>query len=253
MSYISIQNLSKSFSHDSEKLRVLDKLNLEVKEGEFLVLFGPNGCGKSTLLNILGDIEKEDSGKVSIGGMSISEKKVGFVFQDYNESLFPWYTVEENIALSIEANGVIDKKETKSKTESLLKEVGLQKFANKYPYNLSGGMKQLVSIARAFAYQPDFFLMDEPFSALDYDNRIKMEDKLLDLWSRNKKTIIFISHDIEEAVYLADRVVVLSRRPAKVKRIFEVKLKRPRTFETRSSNEFFEIKNKILEAFRKEI
>ena len=231
---IKIENLSKSFLHNSEKLHVLDNLNLEVKNGEFLVLFGPNGCGKTTLLNILGGIENEDSGKISMDEESIFKNKVGFVFQNYNESLFPWYTVENNIALSIEANGENDKKNVRNLSKKYLKSIGLEKFASKYPYQLSGGMKQLVSIVRAFAYKPDFFLMDEPFS-------------------KNKKTIIFVSHDIEEAVYLADRVVVFSKRPAKVKSIFEVKLKRPRTFQTRSSKEFFEIKNKILEAFRKEI
>jgi NitT/TauT family transport system ATP-binding protein len=146
-----------------------------------------------------------------------------------------------------------DENEIEKKVMHFLKEVGLEKFANKYPYELSGGMRQLLSIARAFAYEPDFFLMDEPFSALDYENRIKMEDRVLELWSKHKKTIIFISHDIEEAVYLADRIVVLSKRPTKVKEIFEIKLKRPRNMKTRFSEDFHKMKNKVLQTFRREI
>lgn len=253
MHYISIQNLSKSFIHDSGKLQVLKKLNLEVKKGEFLVIFGPNGCGKTTLLNIISGLDKQNTGKFTIEGKSVENKKVGFVFQNYNESLFPWRSVKNNVALSLEANGLEDEKEVEKKVMYFLKEVGLDKFAEKYPYQLSGGMKQLVSIARAFAYEPDFFLMDEPFSALDYDNRIKMEDRLLKLWSDHKKTVIFVSHDIDEAVYLADRIVVLSKRPTGVKEIFEVRLKRPRKMETRFSKEFFATKTKVLKAFRREL
>ncbi len=253
MSYITIQNLCKKFTHGLENLRVFDSLDLKIKKGEFLVLVGPNGCGKSTLLNILSGIEKQDSGKVFLEDKIINEAKVGFVFQNYNESLFPWCSIKNNIAFAVESSGISGKKEIETLSKKYLKDVGLEKFADKYPYQLSGGMKQLVSIVRAFACQPDFFLMDEPFSALDYDNRIKTENRLLDLWSKNKKTVVFVSHDIEEAIYMADRVVVLSKRPAKVKRIFEIKLKRPRTMKTRTSKEFFDIRNKVLRSFREEL
>ncbi len=253
MSYILFKNLSKSFLHNSEKLQVLKNLNLEVRRGEFLVIFGPNGCGKTTLLNIIAGLEKQDEGKLTIEGKSLENKKVGFVFQNYNESLLPWRSVKDNVALSLEANNTENKNEIERKATHFLKEVDLEKFAEKYPYQLSGGMKQLVSIARAFAYEPDFFLMDEPFSALDYDNRIKMEDKLLKLWSEHKKTVIFVSHDIEEAVYLADRIVVLAKRPTKVKEIINVRLKRPRNMEIRFSKEFFKTKNEVLKVFRREI
>lgn len=252
MSYISIKNLSKHFVHDSEKLQILDKVNLEVKKGEFLVFFGPNGCGKTTLLNIISGLDRQNAGFVSIDGKSMENKKVGFVFQNYNESLLPWRSARKNVQLPMEGGEESDE-EIEKKAMHYLREVGLEKFADKFPYQLSGGMKQLVSIARAFAYNPDFFLMDEPFSALDYDNTIKMEDRLLKLWREHKKTIIFVSHDIDEAVYLADRIVVMSKRPTRVKKIFDVNLKRPRTMETRLSKKFFKVRNEVLKTFQREI
>jgi NitT/TauT family transport system ATP-binding protein len=250
---ITIEDLSKSFHHNGQTVAVFRHLNVRIRQGEFLVLFGPNGCGKTTLLNILGGIESQDEGTVIIEGKRAEEVRVGCVFQNYNDSLFPWYTVKNNIRLVLEARGIHSLQERETLIETSLKEVGLHSFSNKYPYQLSGGMKQLLAVVRAFAYEPDFFLMDEPFSALDYENRIKMEDKLLELWSKQKKTVVFVSHDIEEAVYLADRIAVLSKIPASVRHIFDVSLQRPRTMKTRFSKEFSGIKNRVLRSFQGEL
>lgn len=248
---IKINKISKAFQSGSKDMLVLDKIEFQIKEGEFLTIFGPNGCGKTTLLNIIAGLEQPTQGSIELN-TSKEETKVGFVFQSYQESLFPWKSVKGNIELALESR-LRNRKERERISESYLKEVGLLNFANKYPYQLSGGMKQLVAIGRAFAYEPHFFLMDEPFSALDYDNRIMMEEKLLDLWTKHKKTVIFVSHDIDEAVFLSDKIVILSKRPAKVKAIIDVNLKRPRSIETRLENRFFEIKKKVLRIFKEEI
>ncbi len=252
MVQIYIKDLSKSFLYKDKILKVLNNINLKINDGEFLVIFGPNGAGKTTFLNILGGIEDADKGDIKVDGKSVDETKIGFVFQNYHESLLPWRTILKNVELPIERT--IKNTSTREKiAKQCLRDVGLLNFSNKYPYQLSGGMKQLVAIARSMAYDPDFLLLDEPFSALDYDNRIKMEEKLLWLWSKKKKTIIFVSHDIDEAVFLADKIVVFSKRPASVKAIINVKLKRPRTVDTRLKKEFFEIKNRVLKVFKDEV
>ena len=170
------------------------------------------------------------------------------MFQNYNESLFPWRTALENIEFALEIQG-ISKKERAKKAEGLLNKVGLIKHKNKYFYELSGGMKQLVAICRAIAYQPDVLLMDEPFSSLDYSTTKKMEMELLEIWQERKITTLFVSHDIDEAIILADRVIVLSPRPARIKEIIEINLPRPRKLDMIASDEFFAIRNKVLKAF----
>lgn len=248
---IEVDHVSKEFSqplHEIKKLQVLNKLSFKIKDGEFVAFFGPTGCGKTTMLNILSGIEKPTSGKACINGKSGEEAKIGFVFQNYNESMLPWRTVAENIGLALEIQGV--KKEEKSKrVEHLLKKAGLIEHKDKYFYELSGGMKQLTAICRAFAYNPDVLIMDEPFSSLDYSTSRKMGLELLDMWKETKKTTLFVSHDIDEAIFLADKVIIFSRRPAKIKGIIEVDLPRPRTLDMVSSKTFFGIRNKILELF----
>jgi len=252
MHHISVSNVSKSFAQPGGgELEVVRRLNLDVAEGEFVALFGPNGCGKTTLLHIIAGLEPPTSGTVSFAGKPKGEARAGFVFQNYSEALFPWRTVQANVEFGPECLGM-DKPLRKQKAQAVLEELGLLKFANSFPYQLSGGMRQLTQIARAFAYEPDHFLLDEPFSALDYSMRLKMEDQLQRSWMERGKTTVFVSHAVDEAVFLADRIVVLTKRPARVKKIIEVSLPRPRTMKTRKSREFFATCRKVIEAFENE-
>ena len=254
MAMIEVENLSKEFSQPKNKiktLKVLNSISFQIKDGEFVAFFGPNGCGKTTMLNILSGIDKANSGKILINEKSPEKSKVGFVFQNYNESMLPWRTIAGNIELALEIQGA-DEKKKKQVVEHLLKKVGLFEHKDKYFYELSGGMKQLTAICRAFAYEPELLLMDEPFSSLDYSTSRRMSLELLNIWKETKKTTIFVSHDIDEAIFLADKVIVLSQRPAKIKGVVDVKLPRPRKLDVLSSKEFFETRNKILRLFEYE-
>ncbi|MBR1851936.1 MAG: ABC transporter ATP-binding protein [Lachnospiraceae bacterium] len=209
-----LKNVNKKF----DELDVLQDINLNVKEGEFVSVIGVSGCGKSTLLRIIGGLEKESDGQVLVEGKEVSapSRKVGFVFQDHR--LLPWLTVEENIKL-----GLDKKQENKDKiVDQNLKLVGLESFKKAYPSQLSGGMAQRVAIARALANHPDILLLDEPFGALDAITRINMQKELRRIWDQEKITMILITHDIDEAVYLGDRVVVMSSRPGKIKKIVAI-------------------------------
>ncbi len=248
---ITVHSLTKEFKKLSSTTRVLAGVNIEVGKSEFVTVFGPNGSGKTTLLNIIAGIENPDSGEVLIHGKNPKDAHVGFVFQNYNESLFPWLTVFENIVFPLRI-AKIDSKKQNEIGEHLLNKVGLLHSKDKYVYELSGGQRQLVSICRSFASNPDVLIMDEPFSALDYSTTRKMELELLDIWEEKKITTLFVSHDIDEAIFLADKVIVLSPRPASVKKIFEVKLPRPRTLDMLSSPEFTELRNSILNTFEYE-
>ena len=241
---ISIQGVSKSYSSRGKHTQVLKDFTLEVKEGEFICFFGPNGCGKSTLLYMMAGLERFEGGAIEINGKPLNQAKAGFVFQDYTSSLFPWRTVKSNVEYALECAG------SKEKALPFLKKVGLADQTEKFPYELSGGMRQRVAIARALAFHPDVLLLDEPFSALDFETRLSMEEELLKVWTENRITTICVSHDVDEAVFLADKVVVLSHRPGKVKGIVEVKLKRPRNMATRTSKEFYELRNEVIEFFR---
>ncbi len=244
---IIVRHLSKTFSqNDKREYRVLDDVCLEIKEGEFITIFGPNGSGKSTLLNIIAGFEQPTSGDIVVDHGK--HRNIGYVFQNYNESLLPWRTALENVTLPIEICSA--KKHTQLQVaESLINEVGLQAYKNNFIYDLSGGQRQLIAICRAFAGDPEVLLMDEPFSALDYSTTRKMELKLLDMWEKNKVTTIFVSHDIDEAIFLADRVVILSSHPGKIKHVIEVDLTRPRTLEMLSSDAFISIRRNILSIF----
>lgn len=248
---ISLKAISKKFKTNSVTTSVLENIDLEIPKGEFVTVFGPNGSGKTTLLNVVAGLEIAESGKVIVNGKSPKDARAGFVFQNYNESLFPWRTVSENIVFPLEI-AKIDKEKQQKIAEHLLTKVGLLHSKDKFVYELSGGQRQLVSICRAIAYDPDILIMDEPFSALDYSTTRKMELELLDIWQEKKITTLFVSHDIDEAIFLADKVVVLSPRPATIKKIFEVKLPRPRTLDMLSSPEFTELRNAILNTFEYE-
>lgn len=240
------QGVSKIFeSRDNNgnkgKIAVLDDFNLEVKKGEFLAILGPSGCGKSTFLNILAGLTRQDSGKVLIAGSPVTGagQNRGVVFQGY--ALFPWLTVLENIEVGLEIRG-LSKKQREPVAREYLELVGLQDFANRYPQQLSGGMKQRVAIARALAYDPDVLLMDEPFAALDAQTRELLQLELLRIWENSRKTIVFVTHGIDEAVFMADRVAVMQAHPGKVKEIIDITLPRPRTAEVRNSIQFAKVR-----------
>ena len=239
-----IESLSKSY-HGKKKtdFHVLDKISFEIQEGEFLVLLGPGLCGKSVLLNIVAGLEAATSGRVLLDGRDIKEGqgKLSMVFQ--KTGLFPWKTVVENVEIGPKYAG-IDKSKRRKTAQKYIDLVGLSKFEKAYPKQLSGGMKQRVGIARAYATDPEILILDEPFGALDAQTRYSMEDEILKLWSREKKTILFVTNNIEEALYLGDRIVLLSERPAKVKQIYEIGLPRQRDM---LDGEFLKLREEISE------
>ena len=222
-----IEALGKKYRSQGADMPALIDINLEIEGGEFICLLGPSGCGKSTLLKIIAGLIPASSGRITIDGMPINgpgpERAV--VFQDY--ALFPWMTVRDNIEFGLEARKLA-RSARKEISTKLLRTVGLSDFADRFPHHLSGGMKQRVSIARALAVNPSLLLMDEPFGALDAQTRQTLQDELLRIWREYRKTVIFVTHSIEEAIYLSDRIVVMTARPGRIKEIVTVQEARPR-------------------------
>lgn len=242
----------KSNTGKKEKLLVMDNFNLQVREGEFLSILGPSGCGKSTFLNILAGLDQHDGGEILVDGLPVKDRSFdrGLVFQGY--ALLPWRTVLENLEIGLEIRK-IGKKERKAIARQYLDLVGLAAFANQYPHQLSGGMRQRVAIARVLAYQPNLLLMDEPFAALDAQTRETLQIELIKIWEADKKTIVFITHSIDEAILLSDRVAVMTARPGTIKDIIEVPLPRPRTEEIRNSAEFVRLRQYAWELIKDEV
>lgn len=219
---IVIENVGKKFtSAKKEQVTALEDINFSIHEKEFVVLVGPSGCGKSTLLNIVGGLLSPSSGSVYFEGMMDKEPNLAIVFQEI--ALFPWRTVYQNVIYGLEEKKV-SKQELKEKADFYIDMVGLTEFKDAYPKQLSGGMKQRVGIGRALAVEPDLLLMDEPFSALDAQTRTLMQEELLTIWNRTQLSTLYVTHNIQEAVYLADRVIVLSRHPGRIKSIIEIDL-----------------------------
>jgi NitT/TauT family transport system ATP-binding protein len=217
---IVIENVGKSFTDaNKNEVTALDDINFTINEEEFIVLVGPSGCGKSTLLNIVGGLLSPTHGKVYFDGIKEKCPNLGIVFQEI--ALFPWRTVFDNVIFGLEEKG-ISKQEQKKKGNYYLEMVGLERFKEAYPKQLSGGMKQRAGIARALAIEPDLLLMDEPFSALDAQTRTLMQEELLTIWNSTKLNTLYVTHNIQEAVYLADRVIVLSLHPGKIKSIIDI-------------------------------
>lgn len=248
---IQIRDLSMTYTGKSgEPIAALQNINLDIKEGEFISLLGPSGCGKTTLLRIIADLLQPTTGSVSILGKTPREtriqQKYGIVFQ--SPVLYDWRTVRRNICLPMEIMK-IPKKERTARINRMLELVGLSNFGLKYPFELSGGMQQRVGIARALALDQDFLLMDEPFSALDEFTREKLNEDLLNIWSKTKKTVIFVTHNIPEAVFLSDRVVVLSPHPGRLSAVVDIDLPRPRHNEIREEPAFYEHVAKIRKSF----
>ncbi|MBC7119170.1 MAG: ABC transporter ATP-binding protein [Methanobacteriaceae archaeon] len=242
---LKIEGLSKKFGDRP----ILQDINLQVEDGEFLCIVGPSGCGKTTLLRIIAGLEKPTTGRILADGMPIKGPGAdrGFVFQQY--TLFPWRTVLENVTFGLELKG-LEEDEREKIAIDYLKLVGLEDFKDAYPYELSGGMKQRVAIVRALANNPRFLLMDEPFAALDIQTRNLLQRELLYIWEKTNETIIFVTHNVDEAVFLADRIVVLSARPGRILKIFKVEIDRIRD---RLSKEFLTLRGEILKILEKEV
>ena len=227
---LKIEGVTKEFSSESGTTHSLENIDLSIFKGEFVSLVGPSGCGKSTLLNIIAGLDQATSGKVSKDGQEIREAGPDRVVMFQEAALFPWLKVLDNVEYGMKIGGIA-KHERKEKAMHFLKMVHLTKFASAYPHQLSGGMRQRVALARALAIDSDYLLMDEPFAALDSQTRSILHGELQEIWHTTKKTIIFVTHNVEEAVLLADRVVVMTANPGRIKKEFSIKLARPRNIE----------------------
>lgn len=248
---IEIKDLGVTFQDNSgNDVQALTGVNLNIYKGEFIALLGPSGCGKTTLLRSVADLQEPTEGTVRISGMTPKEirlqQKFGFVFQQ--PVLFDWRTVKKNVELPLEIM-YYPKQERPARAEEMLEMVGLKDFANHYPKQLSGGMQQRVNIARALAIRPELLLMDEPFSALDEFTKEKLHEDLLRIWSRTNKTVLFVTHNIQEAVFLSDRVCVLSPHPGRLSAVVEIDLPRPRTLDMKESPRFNEFVAKVRNSF----
>lgn len=246
-----IDGVRKVFPIKGGETVALDQTSFQVQDGEFVTILGPSGCGKSTILRIVAGLEEPSSGKVYLDGQEIvgPGAERGMVFQSY--TLYPWLTVEKNIAFGLKLKGK-GKKEQQELARHYLELIGLSGFEKHYPVQLSGGMKQRVAIARALANDPEILLMDEPFGALDAQTRSIMQEILLKAWEESKKTILFITHDVEEAVFLADSVYVMTARPGRLKQKIPVLLERPRDYSVKTSPAFLALKAQLLDLIREE-
>ncbi len=241
---LKIDNVVKEYDGRRGKTVALNGVNLDIKENEFICVVGPSGCGKSTLLNIIAGLLEPTSGAAYLDGKKIEGTGVerGVVFQQY--ALFPWRTVLKNVMFPLEMKKT-PADEAEKIARKYIKSVGLEGFENAYPKELSGGMRQRVAIARAYAADPEVLLLDEPFGALDAQTRVQLQTELLETWEKEKKTCFFITHDVEEAIILAQRVIIMSARPGRIKKIVDIDIPYPRTQATKTEPRFVELKNEI--------
>jgi NitT/TauT family transport system ATP-binding protein len=248
---IHIRGLGISFAAAAARTEAIRGLDLAVEAGEFVSVLGPSGCGKSTLVSALAGLLKPSDGELLVGDAIVRAPGAdrGVVFQ--HPTLFPWKTVFANVEFGLKSRG-FPKAERVAAVEQILNQVGLEDFARHFPAQLSGGMQQRVNLARALVNRPRVLLMDEPFAALDAQTRFEMQELLLEIWGREKMTVVFVTHDIDEAIFLADRVIVLTRRPAQVKTALLVELERPRTTTVLTHSIFVELKRQCLEQLRSE-
>ncbi len=248
---LSIVDLRKVFADGTREVVALDGAGFDLVENEFATLVGTSGCGKSTLLMIVAGLEEPTAGEVRVNGRPIQGpgRDRGMVFQTY--TLFPWLTVHRNVEFALRGEHM-SKEERRDVVREHLALVGLEAFADAYPSQLSGGMRQRVAIARALSYRPQILLMDEPFGALDAQTRQLMQELLTRLWEQHRLTVLFVTHDIDEAIFLSDRVLVMTNRPGRIKLDVPIELVRPRTFELLASPEFLEYKGQLLASVREE-
>ena len=252
MIMLKIENIKKSYKDQGRKTEVFADFNLEIIEGEFVAIFGPNACGKTTLLNLIGNIVEPDAGGISFGGKPLDSLKIGYVFQDYKNSLFPWLKVRDNIAFPLKLRKVT-KSERDKIVNILCKKFGCTFNLDTYPYQLSGGQQQFISLLRGLAIDPQIYLLDEPFSSLDYQTTLLMLEKLADMWQKTKVTTLFVSHEIDEAIFLAQKIVLLSNKPTDVVKIFQNPLPYPRKINLIGTPEFANLKREVLNIYAEEI
>src|SRR5580693_715641 len=246
--HVTIRGLSKRFGNSV----IYDNFDLDIPRGELISVFGPNGCGKSTLINIIAGLVLPDAGQILFDGMRLQQIKFGYVFQNYREALFPWLRAFDNISYPLKMMQV-PQAERRVRTEKLVAHLGIKLDLNLYPYQMSGGQQQLVSIMRALIVEPEILFLDEPFSALDYEMTLFMREQLQRIFMETGTTTVLVSHDLEEAVFLADRVLLLSRHPARIADFTPVTAARPRTDATLSDPEFVRTKAHCLEVFQREV
>lgn len=253
MSKLSVENVSRQFPapRGGAPVPALLPVDLTVADNDFLVLLGPSGCGKSTLLRLIAGLDRPTTGRILLDGRPVSAPGPdrGMVFQSY--TLFPWLTVADNIAFGLREKG-LDEASVKPIISDWLERIGLAGFGNHYPKQLSGGMQQRTAIARALATDPAILLLDEPFGALDNQTRGLMQEMLLSIWEKQRKTVLFVTHDIEEAVFLASRVIVMTARPGRIKAEIAIDLAHPRHYTVKTSSEFSALKARLTEEIRSE-
>ena len=253
MPLLSIEGVRKEYQVRGKRVVALDSIDLNIAEGEFVTIVGPSGCGKSTLLNLIVGLLRSTVGRIVFRGVPIDGicTQIGYVTQ--KDNLFPWRTLVKNVEIALEIRG-LDKSARRRQAEELIERVGLHGFEDHYPHELSGGMRQRANIIRTLIYDPELILMDEPFGPLDAQTRIVLQDELLKLWSATRKTIIFITHDLIEAITLADRVVLMSSRPGRIKSIEQVDIGRPRdVFKIHESEQFRAVYEKLWRELRPEV
>lgn len=246
--HITIRGLCKKF----QGVTIYDQFDLDVPRGKFVSVFGPNGCGKSTLINTIAGLIPCDAGEILFDGKTLAQTKIGYVFQNYREALFPWLSAFANIAYPLKLMG-IGKAERRDKVQALVDHMGVKIDLARYPYEMSGGQQQLVSIMRALVVDPEVLFLDEPFSALDYEMNLFMREQLQRIFVETRTTMVLVSHDLEEAVYLADYVLLLSRRPGRIADYPAVPMARPRDGQTLSDPAFVALKGHCLEIFQREV
>ena len=253
MSLLSIQGVGKEFQVRGKSIAALDRVDLDVNEGEFVTIVGPSGCGKSTLLNLIVGLTRSSSGRINFHGSPIDGicTKIGYVTQ--KDNLLPWRTLIENVEIALEIRGV-QAGARRTQARDFIQRVGLNGFEEHYPHELSGGMRQRANIIRTLIYDPELILMDEPFGPLDAQTRIVLQDELLKLWFASRKTIIFITHDLTEAITLADRVVLMSSRPGRIKHVENIAIARPRdVFQIHEHPEFRSAYERLWHELRPEV
>ena len=253
MTTLRIEQVSRTFParRGNAPTKALEPTDLTIGNNDFVTILGPSGCGKSTLLRIVAGLDRPTSGRVTLDGREVTGPGAdrGMVFQSY--TLFPWLTVRENIAFGLRERGVAEAERNKI-ADAFIRQVGLSGFENHWPKQLSGGMQQRTAIARALANDPKILLLDEPFGALDNQTRALMQEMLLGIWERDQKTVLFVTNDIEEAIFLGSRVIVMSARPGRIKAEIDVDLPHPRSYKIKTTPEFVQLKERLVEEIRTE-